>query len=185
MKSKFWIVSLLLIYGTHTASAQSFWKKVGKAVERELLSTDNKSINRQNEIETKITSPDSEVSVKLRKCEQVGEFVKISLTIINRSQIDFSLQLEADDGESMAFDPEGNVYSEGIQFNFGGKRGNVARSFLPKDTPVKCVINIPVQEPVDWLTKVVIFCRGISASLEKDQLQLANIPVMPGNELIN
>lgn len=183
MKSKFWIVCLLLVCGTHVASAQSFWKKVGKAVEKELLSTDDKSSNRRNPSATTITSPDSEISVELRDCEQTGEFIKISLMITNRSQLEFSLQLEADDGGSMAFDPEGNVYRDGIRFNFGGKQGAVAQCFLPKETPVKCIVSIPVQEPVDLLTKVVIFCRGISANLERSQLQLTNVPVVQRGEL--
>ena len=104
------------------------------------------------------------------------------MLIINQSQLEFALQLEADGGESIAFDPEGNVYKRGITFKFGGQQGDVAQCFLPRDTPVKCLVSILVEEPIDLLTKVIIFCRGINATLEKDQLQLTNVPVMH-NEL--
>ncbi len=176
------MVCILLVCSTHAMYAQSFLKKLGKAVERELFSPAGSSDGRRDVSATKVTSPDPEVKVELRDCEQSGEFVKISLLIINQSQLEFALQLEADDGESIAFDPEGNVYKRGIIFKFGGQQGDVAQCFLPRDTPVKCLVSIPVEEPIDLLTKVIIFCRGINATLEKDQLQLTNVPVMH-NEL--
>lgn len=178
MKNKILIVCMLLACSTHVVYAQSFLKKLGKTVERELFSTSGSNDSRRDMSAIKVSSPDSEIKVELRNCEQSGEFVKISLLITNQSQLEFALQLEADDGESMAFDAEGNVYKRGITFKFGDRQGDVAQCFLPKDTPVKCLVLIPVEEPIDLLTKVIVFCRGISATLEKDQLQLTNVPVL-------
>lgn len=95
MKNKILIVCMLLVCSTHTMYAQSFLKKLGKAVERELLSPAGSSDGRRDVSATKVTSPDPEVKVELRDCEQSGDFVKISLLIINQSQLEFALQLEA------------------------------------------------------------------------------------------
>jgi len=177
MKSKVLIICLLAICLTQPTYAQ-FLKKLGKAVERELFSTGSRNDNSRDASAVKIISPDSEIKVVLKDCEQSGDFVKITLLITNQSQLDFNMQLEADDGESMAFDTEGNVYKQGITFKFGGQQGDKAQSFLPKETPVKCIVSIPVEEPTYLFKKVVVFCRGINASLESNLLQLSNIPVM-------
>lgn len=129
-------------------------------------------------IKTAVTSCDPEIKVEFKGCEQVGRQAQIHLLITNQSQLEF--KMEMDGTESMATDKEGNNY-QGIIFNFGEQNGSSkANCFMPKATPIKCTVIVPVKNGQTHLfNKVTIRSYGMgTATFTGDRLQLDNVPVM-------
>lgn len=129
-------------------------------------------------IKTAVTSCDPEIKVEFKGCEQVGRQAQIHLLITNQSQLEF--KMEMDGTESMATDKEGNNY-QGITFNFGEQNGSSkANCFMPKATPIKCTVIVPVKNGQTHLfNKVTIRSYGMgTATFTGDRLQLDNVPVM-------
>lgn len=129
-------------------------------------------------IKTAVTSCDPEIKVEFKGCEQVGRQAQIHLLITNQSQLEF--KMEMDGTESMATDKEGNNY-QGITFNFGEQSGSSkANCFMPKATPIKCTVIVPVKNGQTHLfNKVTIRSYGMgTAMFTGDRLQLDNVPVM-------
>lgn len=129
-------------------------------------------------MKTAVASCDPEIKVEFKGCEQVGRQAQIHLLITNQSQLEFKMEMNG--AESMATDKEGNTY-QGITFNFGEQNGSSkANCFMPKGTPVKCTVIVPVKEGQAHLfNKVTVRSYGMgTAMFTGDRLQLDNVPVM-------
>lgn len=130
-------------------------------------------------VKTAVTSCDTEIKVEFKGCEQMGRQAKINLLITNLSQLEF--KMEMDGAESTATDKEGNVY-QGMTFDFGEHKGsNKANCFMPKGTPVKCTVIVPIKEGQAHLfSKVSVRTYGMgTVTFSGDgRIQLDNVPVM-------
>lgn len=128
-------------------------------------------------VRTTVTSCDPEIKVEFKGAEQRGSVVCISMLITNLSPtLEFKMAMNG--SESLVTDKVGNAFKD-VRFDFGGQNGSEVECFMPKNTPIMCTVFVPAYGgSVQYLNKVVVATRGVSANFTGTNIQLDNVAVM-------